>query len=41
MFRRKKSVTKPRGRWKDAVMRDAVEFFQIREWKAAIRNRGI
>jgi hypothetical protein len=35
----RRPVTKSRGRWEDAVMRDAVDFFQIRKWKAAVRNR--
>ena len=41
MFRWKKSVTKPRGRWEDAVIGDAVDLFRIPKWKAAIRNRVI
>lgn len=37
----RRPVTKPRGRWEDAVMRDAVDFFQVRKWKAAVRNGEI
>jgi len=37
----RRPVTKPRGRWEDAVVRDAVYFFKIRKWKAAVRNGEI
>jgi hypothetical protein len=28
-------VRNPRGRWEDAVWREALELLQIRNWKAA------
>jgi hypothetical protein len=38
VFRWKKPVGKPSGRWEDAVWRDAVDLFQIRNWQAAARK---
>jgi hypothetical protein len=38
-FGGRRPVGKPRERWEDAVWRDAVDFLQIRKWKAAARNR--
>jgi hypothetical protein len=32
-------MEKPRGRWKDAVLREAIDLVQIWNWKAAARNR--
>jgi len=37
----RRPMTKPRDGWEDALMRDAVDFFQIRKWKAAVRNGEI
>lgn len=31
-------VRNPRGRWEDAVWRDAIDLLQIKNWKAATRN---
>jgi hypothetical protein len=34
-FGERKSVGKPRNRWKDAVWMEALKLLQIRNWKAA------
>ena len=38
-FRGLRPVGQPRSRRKDAVWRDDVDFFQIRDWKTAARER--
>jgi hypothetical protein len=30
---------RPRNRWEDAIQRDAANLLQIRNWKAAARDR--
>jgi hypothetical protein len=39
MFRRKKACAKPRGRWEEVIMKDAVDLLQIRNWKATAKKR--
>jgi hypothetical protein len=39
--RRRRPVGKPRGRWEDAVRRDAVDLLQIRNWKGAATKRKV
>jgi hypothetical protein len=41
IFRKKKHVGKPRGRWEDGVWRDVVDLLHIRKWKAADRNEEV
>jgi hypothetical protein len=36
-FRERRPIEKPRGRWKGAVWREAIDLMQIQNWKAAAR----
>jgi len=38
-FGGRRSVGKPRGRWKDAFRRDAISLLHIRNWKATESER--
>jgi hypothetical protein len=38
-FGGRRTLGKLRGRWHNAVWRDATDLFQIRKWKAAASNR--
>jgi hypothetical protein len=38
-FGGRRSMGKPRGRWKDAFRRDAISLLHVRNWKATERKR--
>jgi len=40
-FRERRSIVKPRGRWKGAVLREAIDLMQIQNWKAVARYREV
>jgi len=38
-FRERRPIEKPRGRWRGAVLREAIDLMKIQNWKAAARYR--
>ena len=38
-FRERRPIKKPRGRWRGAVLREAIDLMKIQNWKSAARYR--